>query len=244
MENSIISHSITAVQGLAAAPLTSGSDFTLGVLFGWAIAIILFLFALIIVIKMARAEIDLSKLISEPNGDASMSRFQFLIFTFVISLSLFYLVANDPSKGFPEIKSGILMLLGISGGSYLVSKGIQNNITMKELDTAGDAGGDGGPPKRVHKVTSANLQKMNDGSLSISAEGESTGASFKCELRRREYVNPPADKMYECDFIASPQSPSDAVAKVVAKTSWKTYPADLLGIRVIGEVENKEARLP
>ncbi len=71
--------------------------------------------------------IDLSRLISEPNGDASMSRFQFLVFTFVISLSLFLVIVgakNGPA--FPlSIPGGILTLLGISGSSYAVGKAIQ-----------------------------------------------------------------------------------------------------------------------
>jgi len=71
--------------------------------------------------------IDLSRLISEPTGDASMARFQFLVFTFVISLSLF-LVIVSPKDGpaFPAtIPGGILTLLGISGSSYAVGKAIQ-----------------------------------------------------------------------------------------------------------------------
>ncbi|MFZ0749380.1 MAG: hypothetical protein WAM70_08490, partial [Pyrinomonadaceae bacterium] len=71
--------------------------------------------------------IDLSGLISEPSGEASMSRFQLLIFTFVIAACLFLIVASkDPRPGFPDIiPQGILVLLGISSSSYLVSKGIQ-----------------------------------------------------------------------------------------------------------------------
>ena len=71
-------------------------------------------------------KIDLSKLISEPNGDASMSRFQFLIFTFVIALSLFLVIVGQPTPKFPDvIPATVLSLLGISGSSYLVSKSIQ-----------------------------------------------------------------------------------------------------------------------
>lgn len=70
-------------------------------------------------------KIDLSRLISEPSGDASMSRLQLLIFTFVIALSLFLVIANSTDPGFPEISGGVLTLLGISASSYLVSKGIQ-----------------------------------------------------------------------------------------------------------------------
>ena len=72
-------------------------------------------------------KIDLSKLISEPNGDASMSRLQFLIFTFVIALSLFLVIMGaQPVPAFPAVIPGtVFVLLGISGSSYLVSKSIQ-----------------------------------------------------------------------------------------------------------------------
>jgi UDP-N-acetylmuramyl pentapeptide phosphotransferase/UDP-N-acetylglucosamine-1-phosphate transferase len=86
-------------------------------------------------------------LISEKSASgppaASMSRFQFLIFTFVISLSLFLIVvsnaqlrqtdenakraADQTLPGFPEIPGGVLALLGISASSYTVSKAIQSN---------------------------------------------------------------------------------------------------------------------
>jgi hypothetical protein len=74
-----------------------------------------------------RGKISLSKLVSEANGDASMSRLQFLIFTFVISVSLFLIVVgNKNGPAFPsDIPPAVLALLGISAGSYLVSKGIQ-----------------------------------------------------------------------------------------------------------------------
>lgn len=73
--------------------------------------------------------IDLSRLISEANGDASMARFQFLVFTFVISLSLFLVIVSgkngDGKPAFPDtIPGGILTLLGISGSSYAVGKAI------------------------------------------------------------------------------------------------------------------------
>lgn len=69
-------------------------------------------------------KINLCHLLSEPNGDASMSRFQLLIFIFVIAGSFFLIVAH--TDRFPDpIPQGVLLLLGISSSSYLVSKGIQ-----------------------------------------------------------------------------------------------------------------------
>jgi hypothetical protein len=81
-------------------------------------------------------QIDLCKLLCEANGDASMSRLQLLIFTFVVAVSLFYLVEKGVNPaGFPDIPSGVLTILGISASTYAVSKGIsfsrEEGVTTK-----------------------------------------------------------------------------------------------------------------
>jgi hypothetical protein len=82
--------------------------------------------AIIFLGKIARGDINLNRLISEPNGDASLSRLQLLIFTFVISLGLFLVIVGTFPPKFPDsIPADIMTLLGISASSYLVSKGIQ-----------------------------------------------------------------------------------------------------------------------
>jgi hypothetical protein len=83
--------------------------------FGWLCFILL--------LKISRGEICLDKLVSEANGDASMSRFQLLIFTMMVAFSMFIMVVKNWS--FPYISDGILTLLGISASTYAVSKGIQ-----------------------------------------------------------------------------------------------------------------------
>ena len=92
--------------------------------------IITFLFGFMILAGIASNKIDISRILEEKGasgtttGGASMSRFQLLIFTFVIALSLFLIVVNTgdfPKKIPPEI----LTLLGISATTYAVSKGIQ-----------------------------------------------------------------------------------------------------------------------
>lgn len=100
---------------------------TLIVVCGWIFCILIGLYGLTVLWKIWSGDIDLSDLISETNGGASLSRFQFLIFTFVIALSLFLVIISHKDRpGFPEtIPATILSLLGISGSSYLVSKGIQ-----------------------------------------------------------------------------------------------------------------------
>jgi hypothetical protein len=94
---------------------------------GWILAIFIAALAIAVLRLVFENKIDLSRLISEPNGDASMSRFQLLIFTFVIALSLFLVVIGNGATPpvFPEIPGTVLSLLGISASSYLVSKGIQ-----------------------------------------------------------------------------------------------------------------------
>jgi hypothetical protein len=94
----------------------------------WILVIFVGALAAIILYKIFTGKIDLTKLVSESNGDASMSRFQFLIFTFVIALMWIYLFFCKDCQGFPEINNGVLGLMGISGGSYVVSKGIQKSF--------------------------------------------------------------------------------------------------------------------
>lgn len=108
---------------------------TLGLVIGWILTIFVGLLAVMILVKIWKGDIDLNYLISDENGWASLSRFQFLVFTFVVAISLFYLVvANSPPK-YPVIPKEILALLGISGGSYVLSKGIQNSrdVSMTEV---------------------------------------------------------------------------------------------------------------
>jgi len=71
---------------------------------------------IILLIKIATDKIDLEWLISEDNGHASMSRFQLLIFTFVIAVSFIRL--TELKKDFPVVNSGVLTLLGISASTY------------------------------------------------------------------------------------------------------------------------------
>ncbi len=97
---------------------------------GWmaqacALLACLFLAALaaLVIFNIVTGKMDLQFLVSEANGHASMSRFQLLIFTLVIGLSFVLVVAN--TNKMPEISTQVLMLLGISGSTYAVSKGIQ-----------------------------------------------------------------------------------------------------------------------
>jgi len=91
--------------------------------------VITFLFGFMVLAAIASGKIDISRLLEEKGaagGGASMSRFQFLIFTFVVAISLFLIVVSSNPHSFPEvIPAGVLTLLGISASTYAVSKGIQ-----------------------------------------------------------------------------------------------------------------------
>lgn len=98
----------------------------------------------------------LEKLISEKDGSgASMSRFQLLVFTFVISFSFFLIVIsraslaetnnavahsdNSNTDQLPQVPGGVLALLGISASSYTVSKAIQSNVNAPDDGKTPDA---------------------------------------------------------------------------------------------------------
>jgi phosphoglycerol transferase MdoB-like AlkP superfamily enzyme len=99
---------------------------TLWVATGWVLLVALSAITATLIWQMWTGRIDLRRLISEPNGDASMSRFQLLVFTLVVAFALFIIVVSGDKPTFPEaIPPSVLTLLGISASSYLVSKGIQ-----------------------------------------------------------------------------------------------------------------------
>ena len=106
----------------------------------WVMVILVGGLAGIILWKIWAGKIDLAKLISEANGDASMSRFQFLMFTFVVVLMWIYLFFCKDCSGFVDIPSGVLELLGISGASYVVSKGIQKSHETEVAKAQAQAG--------------------------------------------------------------------------------------------------------
>jgi hypothetical protein len=110
----------------------------LSIVAGWILAIFVGAAGALVLWKVVVGDIKLDKLISEPNGDASLSRFQFLIFTFIIAMSVFLLTIRQNPPSFPEIPPGILALLGISAGSYVVAKGIQvqRDTRFEQIDAS------------------------------------------------------------------------------------------------------------
>ena len=82
----------------------------------------------VVIYKIAMDKIDLSSLIRDPDassdgrGKTSMARFQLLVFT--LTIAGLYTVLCIESGTLIEVPGGTLALLGISGGSFLVSKKI------------------------------------------------------------------------------------------------------------------------
>lgn len=116
---------------------------SLAQIFGIIVAVLIAAFAGVVLGKIANNDINIRLLISEDNGNASLSRFQFLLFTFVIAASYFLYVAaivgaavathdlatliKDGKIMLPDIPPTVLGLIGISGASYVVAKGIQKS---------------------------------------------------------------------------------------------------------------------
>jgi hypothetical protein len=107
--------------------------------------VMLFLFGFLILAGIASGKIDISLLLSESGGGASVSRFQLLIFTFVIGLSFFLIVVSTGKFPSP-IPSEVVTLLGISATTYGVSKGIQatGGLANKGTPTPDDKSGANG----------------------------------------------------------------------------------------------------
>ena len=82
--------------------------------------------------RIRNDRIDISRLISEGNGNASLSRFQMLIFTFTIAMSFLIKVLETKGNAFPHVDVGVLALLGISGGTYVLAKNIQKGMSEKK----------------------------------------------------------------------------------------------------------------
>ena len=96
-------------------------------------------FASVILYKILNREISLDGIIPESDGKkASLSRFQYLVFTFVVAG--LYLVLSLESGNFVDIPQSVLVLLGISGGSYLVSKQIGSTPAPKKPETPIEGG--------------------------------------------------------------------------------------------------------
>jgi hypothetical protein len=93
---------------------------------GIAGIVIIGVIALVVLYYLVTGKIDLTDLLSGSDA-TSLSRFQFLVFTFIIGLSYLFVVLKGGGAtqySLPNAQNA-WALLGISGGSYVLGKGIQ-----------------------------------------------------------------------------------------------------------------------
>ena len=102
--------------------------YQLPMIIGVALVLIILGLAAIVLWLVFTGKIPLTGLIAEPDNlqKASLSRFQFLLFTFVVA-GVFLLLCIE-SGTFVEIPGSVLGLIGISSGSYVISKGISADV--------------------------------------------------------------------------------------------------------------------
>ena len=100
---------------------------------------LLFALGLVVLHAIATGQLDISRLLCESNGNASVARFQLLIFTFTIAMSLIFLVLSGPGK-FPDIPWQVLALVGISASTYAGGKFLQNQSDANNANSGGQDG--------------------------------------------------------------------------------------------------------
>ena len=141
------------VSALAAYALKQGATPADIALIGFvAFSAIVISFAAAVLWEIINGSIDLSGIISEPDGaanvggqpKASLSRFQFLLFTFVVA-GLFLMLSIEAGS-FVNIPDNVLMLIGISGGGFIASKAVGHKQSTPSGTITPSAGAGGATP--------------------------------------------------------------------------------------------------
>lgn len=97
----------------------------LTIVWGWMITIFVGMLGLLFLWFIITGRIDLTYVLSERDGMASLARLQFLVVVLTIAGGFLFVVIRSPEPALPNIPGAVLILLGISGGTYLLSKGIE-----------------------------------------------------------------------------------------------------------------------
>ncbi|HYR23046.1 MAG TPA: hypothetical protein VEP30_09020 [Chthoniobacterales bacterium] len=88
--------------------------------------------------------------------------------------------------------------------------------------------------------------KTNPPQLKIEAEGKTnTGGWTNPRLVERVYIVPPADGMWEYDFVATPPSgiSTQVITPISAHTVRRDIPPGMKGVRVHASKNSKDAKL-
>jgi len=93
---------------------------------------VILLFAAAVVWQLVRED-ALTGIVLEPgeNPKASLSRFQMLVFTFVVA-GLFLMLSIEAGK-LIDIPASVLGLIGLSGGTFVVSKGVTTSAEVQTI---------------------------------------------------------------------------------------------------------------
>src|SRR4051812_44731250 len=89
------------------------------------IVLLLTTFGFLLLWRVARSEVmSFEFVLADKDGFASMSRFQLLIFTFTVAFAFLYVATKPDATELPNIPDSVLLLVGISGSSFLVGKSL------------------------------------------------------------------------------------------------------------------------
>jgi len=142
----MVALSLSSVGCTAVAGSADQAETLLKVAAGYLALLFLLLYGGVVLWKVIDRN-EIGTIIEENGGGASMSRFQFLIFTFVVAFGIVFLLAKN--NQFPTIPADVLTLLGISASTYAVSKGITASGTLPPKN--GPAKPDGDHPEEPEK---------------------------------------------------------------------------------------------
>jgi len=132
---------VSVIAGIAVNQGATAADIAL---IGFiAFSAVIVAFAAAVLLEIIFGTINLNGIISEPQDvtgpdgkpKASLSRFQFLVFTFVVA-GLFLMLSIEAGT-FVNIPNNVLGLIGLSGGGFIVSKAVGH----KKPDAASTTGG-------------------------------------------------------------------------------------------------------
>jgi len=110
-----------------------------------AFSAVIVAFAAAVLLEIIYGTVSLNGIISEPKDvagpdgkpKASLSRFQFLVFTFVVA-GLFLMLSIEAGT-FVNIPNNVLGLIGLSGGGFIVSKAVGHKKPDASSTTGGGA---------------------------------------------------------------------------------------------------------
>ncbi|MBP1852555.1 hypothetical protein [Rhizobium halophytocola] len=137
---------------------------------------------LTVVRAMWNGTIEISHLLSESTAlpgtapKASLSRFQFLLFTFVVAG--LYLVLSLETGTLIDVPNGTLVLLGISGGTYVAGKAMNGQGPSKDkgpLGSPGPAPGGGDAAAVATQASSTAREASQSAATSAVSAAHSAG---------------------------------------------------------------------